>query len=166
MARKDHQSEKQALLDELVEIRAKIIDRCRQLDRGLVETPFLGHWSIMELLAHLSGWDLANAEAADAILAGRLPAFYKHHDQDWKEFNQILVQRHIEVDFERMLSSVHETQRTLIATLETIPPAEFFKDHGLRFKGYKVILSRLLTAEAEDEAEHLAQIETFIMQPH
>ena len=162
MARKNYQIEKQRLLQALVDVRQRIFNRCRPLDRAIVVTPFLGHWSIMELLAHLSGWDLANKEAAEAILAGRLPAFYQHHDQDWRTFNQILVQRHLKAEFESLLASVEGTHQSLIIFLETIPAGEFYKDRGLRFKGYKVLLSRLVAAEAEDEADHLEQIETFL----
>lgn len=162
MAPDNRSIEKHNLLLTLVDVRKQIIDRSRQIDPALVRTPFLGHWSIMELLAHLSGWDLANLEAAEAILAGRLPAFYEHYDKDWRAFNRLLIQRYLVSDFKSMLAAVADSHQQLIAALEPIPAADFFKDNGLRFKGYKVIIGRLLAAEVEDEGEHFKQIDSFI----
>jgi hypothetical protein len=116
---------------------------------------------VKDLLAHLVGWDFANLEAGQAILAGKMPAFYSHHDQDWQTFNARLVAEHKEDDFEPLLASLEESHQELVDFLETVPAEEFDRDRGLRFKRYKVTIARLLQAEAEDEAEHYAQIKEF-----
>ena len=49
----------------------------------------------------------------------------------------------------------------MIEFLQTIPPEKFNKDFGVRFRGYKVTIQRLLEAEREDEQTHLGQIRDF-----
>jgi hypothetical protein len=46
----------------------------------------------------------------------------------------------------------------LLDFLAIIPPEKFNKDFGVRFRGYKVTVQRLLEAELEDEKTHLQQI--------
>jgi len=42
--------------------------------------------------------------------------------------------------------------------MRTIAAEELDRDTGVRFKGYKVTVARLLQAEAGDERRHAAQI--------
>jgi hypothetical protein len=162
MSAKHVRIEKGQLLIDLAAIRQRILDRSLQFDRQMTAQAFVGHWTIIELLAHLAGWDEANQEAVQAIMAGRLPGFYKHAGKDWNEFNRILVARYSVQDLSQMLSVVANSHQKLMAQLENLPDEAFTTDFGLRYKGYKVILGRLLRSEAEDEKVHLEQIETFL----
>ena len=67
--------------------RAAILACARSWPADRVEEVFLGEWCLLDLLAHLSGWDEANREAVTAVQAGRLPEFYAHKDADWRGFN-------------------------------------------------------------------------------
>jgi len=118
-------------------------------------------WKLKELLAHLAGWDFANLEAAQAVLRGELPAFYAYHGRDWQTYNAQLVAQYRRDDFVELLSSVRDSHHNLIDFLQTIPAAEFDKDRGVRFRGYKVTIARLLQAETEDEKTHHQQIGLF-----
>jgi hypothetical protein len=155
------QAKKSQIISDLIEARRKILDVASSLPPAQQDEVFLGAWSIMDLLAHLAGWDFANLEAAQAILAGKVPAFYAHHDRDWKTFNARLVAEHKKDDFALLLASVEDSHQVLVDFLETIPAEEFGRDRGVRFRRYKVTIARLLQAEAKDEAEHYTQIKEF-----
>lgn len=155
------QAKKDKIIAKLVEARRKILDAAALLSPAEQDQVFLGVWSVKDLLAHLVGWDFANMEAAKALLAGQLPGFYSHHDRGWKTYNARLVAEYKKDDFADLLSSVEDSHQKLIDLLRAIPAEEFDKDRGVRFKGYKVTIARLLQVEANDEKTHHAQIEEF-----
>jgi hypothetical protein len=51
-----------------------------------------------------------------------------------------------------------DSQEKLIEFLQTVQSENFNKDFGVRFRGYKVTIQRLLEAEIKDEQTHLQQI--------
>jgi hypothetical protein len=155
------QSKKDKVISGLIEARRKILDVASSLSPAQQDEVFLGVWSTKDLLAHLVGWDFANLEAAQAILAGKVPAFYAHHDRDWKTFNARLVTEHKKDDFVRLIASLEESHHMLVDFLETVPAEEFDRDRGIRFRRYKVTIASLLQAEAKDEEEHAMQIAQF-----
>jgi len=155
------QAKKDQVISELVEARRRILQVASSLSPAQQNEVFLGIWSIKDLLAHLVGWDFANLEAAQAVLAGKVPAFYASHDRDWRTFNARLVAEHKKDDFGVLLASLEESHQALIDFLETVPAEEFDRDRGVRFRRYKVTIARLLQAEAKDEEEHYEQIKEF-----
>lgn len=155
------QAKKEQIIAELTEARREILDAAAQLQAEQQDQVFLGVWSVNDLLAHLMGWDLANLAAAREVLAGQLPAFYAYHDRDWQTYNARLVTQHTQAGWAKMVASVEESHRKLIDYVRTIPAEELERDRGVRFKGYKVTIARLLQAEAGDEKQHAAQIRDF-----
>jgi hypothetical protein len=155
------QAKKDKIISGLVETRRRILDAASSLSPEEQDEIFLGVWSVKDLLAHLVGWDFTNLEAAKAILAGRLPNFYPCHDRDWKTYNARLVAEYKRDDFADLLSSGEGSHRMLVDFLKTIPAEDFDKDKGVRFKGHKVTIARLLQVEIDDEKTHLTQIEGF-----
>lgn len=123
---------------------------------------FLGTWSVKDLLAHLAGWDFANLEAVEAVLAGRLPAFYAYRDPDWRTYNAMLVARYRRGMLTEMIEQARDSHRQLLDFLQSIPAESLGRDFGVRFRGYKVTIQRLLTAEHGDEMTHLQQIGDFL----
>lgn len=150
---------KERIIADLVEARIRIVDAAFSLSPEDRERVFLGTWSIKDLLAHLIGWDLTNLQAAEEILAGRLPGFYDRYDPDWKTYNADLVTRHKKEKFADLLATAKESHHNLIEFLRTIPADEFEKERGLHWHGHRVTLASLLEAEAQDEKTHYAQIE-------
>jgi hypothetical protein len=155
------QAKKDKIIADLVEARGKILDAASSLSPADQDRVFLGVWSVKDLLAHLVGWDFANLEAAQAILTGQLPGFYAHYDRDWRTYNARLVAKHKREDFADLLASVEDSHQELIGFLETIPAEEFDRDKGVRFKGYKVTIARLLQTEIDDEKTHHMQVDEF-----
>ena len=117
---------------------------------------------MVDLIAHLIGWDFANLAAAKDIQAGKLPDFYAHYDKDWKTYNAELVAKYKRDNFDELLALARDSHGQLIAYLESVPAEAFEKDFGVRTgRNYKVTIARLLQAELKDEQEHLKQIQEF-----
>ena len=152
------EEKKERLLSGLVDVRERILKESARFSPEMMEVRFVGIWTIRDLLAHLSGWDITNFQAAQEIMDGKVPSFYAYHDRDWKSYNATLVEEYKREDLQSQLSQMRDTHDKLIRFLEELPAEEFFKDRGIRNKGYKVILSRLLEVEREDEEIHMQQI--------
>jgi hypothetical protein len=155
------QATKDEIISALIQARRKILDVAYAVPPDRRDEVFLGIWSVQDLLAHLIGWDYTNKDAARSILEGELPYFYEYRDRDWASYNALLVHRHKKGHYAELLNAVETSHAALTGFLATVPAEEFDKDHGVRFKRYKVTISRLLEAEAEDEEEHHRQIKEF-----
>ncbi len=150
-----------ALFHALTDVRGRILADAGSLPTHARDRVFLGVWSAADLLAHLVGWDHANCEAAGEILAGRLPSFYTYHDRDWAGFNAMLVARYKRDDYEALLADAANSHADLIAAIARIPVEELDRDRGIRFRGWKVTIARLLQVEQRDEEEHWRQLRDF-----
>lgn len=70
-------------------------------------------------------------------------------------------QKHKKDSPQELLTKARESQGQLLEFLNTIPAENFNKDFGVRFRGYRVTIQRLLEAERGDEQTHLQQITDF-----
>lgn len=156
-------NEKKAkLIANLNDTRSSILEAAASLPDDRVDEEFVGSWGIMELLAHLRGWDLTNIQAAKAIPSGRLPDFYAEYDKDWATYNAKLVSRHRQDDLVTMISSVDASRSDLVVFLNQLDAEDIFGDHGVRRGNYKVTIARLIEADIKDGKEHLDQIRRFL----
>jgi hypothetical protein len=154
-------SKKEEVISRLQKSRADILAEVSALSAKDRRTVFLGTWSVMDLLAHLAGWDFANIEAIQSVLAGELPAFYEYRDRDWQTYNAMLVERYRKGSFRELLATVRTSHKKLVELLQTIPPEHFNRDFGVRFRGYKVTIQRLVEADIKDVTVHCRQIRDF-----
>jgi hypothetical protein len=152
---------KDELLFGLKAVRESILAEAIALPAGARDRVFLGTWTVMDLLAHLAGWDAANLKAARDVLDSLLPEFYEHHDHDWKLYNAMLVAIYKRPTLKEQVELVRETQKQLLNYLQTLPAEDFKRDTGVRFKGIKVTIARLLQAELDDEKTHFEQVFEF-----
>ena len=152
---------KHSLIAGILDVRRQIMETARQLPLEAQEETFLGRWDLKDLLAHMKGWDEANLLAIEEILEGRLPSLYAHAGGGWSGYNAILVQRHRKENLVELLGDLEESQSALLARLEAVDAQELDRDRGIRFKGWKVTIARLLQAEQHDEQEHLSQLQDF-----
>ena len=156
-----YETEKQALLRSLSSARHAVLREAREVRLARQSTVFLGTWSARHLVAHLIGWDHTDAQAAAQILRHRVPSFFRHHDHDWVTYNAALVRRHNRGAYRNLLASATNSSDRLLAFLQQIPASKFFQDSGLRSRGWKVTIARLLAAEANDERTHASQLKRF-----
>lgn len=152
------QFKKSALIADMTATRRDILTAAAEVPPALRDKVFLGSWSLLDLLAHLAGWDDANRQAVEALRGGQLPAFYEYAERSWATFNAKLVSEYRVDDFDALTRRVRDCQQQLLDVLEALPPEDFDRDFGVRFKKYKVTISRLLRAELQDEKQHLQQI--------
>lgn len=155
------QAKKEWIINEVQRVRSELLAEVATLSRKERDTVFLGIWSVRDLLAHLAGWDFTNLDAAKSIIAGRLPSFYEHRNRDWQTYNAMLVKKYGRNTFRELLATLKESQKKLIDHLQTIPPEYFNRDFGVRFRGYKVTIQRLLEADIKDVQIHRRQIVDF-----
>ena len=156
------EARKDAIIARLIEARACILAAVSSLPTDRQDDVFLGVWSVKDLLAHLVGWDFANIEAAEAVLAGSLPSFYAHRDRGWRTYNAGLVARYRQDDLAALVRSVEQSHQALIAFLSKVDSEAFDRDMGLRAGRFKVTIARLLDAEAQDELTHCRQVRAFV----
>jgi hypothetical protein len=155
------EEKKQVLIANLIAVRQRIIAAAVSLPLKKRKTIFLGIWSPMELLAHLAGWDETNLAAAELILANKLPRFYRYYDKDWATYNANLVAKYGRPTLKELVKLVRKTQETLIDFLSTLPADEYWRNRGIRARGWKVTIGSLLEAEFCDEEEHYSQLKAF-----
>ncbi len=155
------QIKKHELIADLIETRRNIMDIVSSFSPTEQDQVFLGIWSIKDLLAHLIGWLEANCEAVKAIQEGQLPEFYAYKDRDWQTYNARLVSQYKLESMAALLSTMQVSHQKLIDSIQGMPVEEFEQDFGVRFKGYKVTIARLLQAELKDEKVHYVQMEMF-----
>ena len=155
------QAKKEWILREMQRVRSELLTEVAALSRKERDTVFLGIWSVRDLLAHLAGWDFANLDAAKRIIKGRLPSFYDHHDRDWQMYNAMLVKKYRRDTFREQRATLKRSQQMLVDHLQAIPPEYFNRDFGVRFRGYRVTIQRLLQTDIKDVQIHHQQIVDF-----
>jgi hypothetical protein len=156
------EKKKADLIAGLKDTREKILASASSMPSEKQDQVFLGTWSAFDLLAHLAGWDETNLKAANEILEGNLPSFYAESDRDWASYNAKLIAEFGRDDFEELLTLTRETHASLLNFLKELPADELWVDRGIRARGWKVTIGRLLEAEMSDEKEHLEQINRFM----
>ncbi len=153
---------KQKLLSDFSEARSNLLAAAARVPTGQDERVFLGIWGIKDLLAHLIGWDHSNLEVIDAVTNGKLPAFYAQIDKDWHSYNVYLVKVYKKDAATELIKDAQASHRTLVDRLTEIPAKDLFHDYGVRYRGYKVTVARLIESETGDERVHAAQVEAFV----
>lgn len=160
--KKYHLAEKNDLLSAFRDNRFAILACARTWPPDQVETIFLGEWSLLDLLAHISGWDDANREAITAVQAGRLPEFYAHKDPDWRIYNASHVRNYRRPTLDAQLALVEATFGKLMESLAQLGAEDLYRDYGVRYKGWKVILFRLVESDLKDVRIHLEQMRAWL----
>jgi hypothetical protein len=150
------------LVDELVAVRAGVLDAASEVPAEERDTPFVGHWTIKDLLAHLAGWDYASMEAVVDLIAGRLPAFYDEYDPGWASYNQKLIETYGTEEWDELLSLLQESQAAFLDAVAGLSEEEVMAARGPAWRGRDISLHAVLRAAVRDESEHLQQIRSFV----
>jgi hypothetical protein len=152
---------KDQTLSALTETRQKLLSAASKISEEDQDVIFLGVWSIRDLLAHLIGWDHTNIDAIKSVMHNEVPAFYEYRDRDWQTYNAMLVKKYKRGSIQKLLMSAKHSHEKLMGFLQPIPPEVLNKDFGVRFRGYKVTIRRLLEADTKDSQIHSKQITDF-----
>lgn len=152
MTPRPQETHKDRLLADIAQVRNRILVADER------DEVFLGTWSIKDLLAHLIGWDYANARACHEILAGEMPAFYAHEDRGWQTYNAMLVREHRRDDLEELLEAARASHEHLLDTVRGLPNAALERTPSGR---RRPTIGSLLRLEVRDELEHLKQVKAW-----
>lgn len=158
----DKEQAKKELIQRYLENRQHILEAAASLPIASHNIVFVGEWTIIELLAHLCGWDHTFLAAFQQILDSRLPDFFSDYDHNWQRFNYRLVARYRQNNLEEMRRELEESQTLLAGFLHGLPAEQLFEDCGICTEnGYRVTISGLMESLTQEEHEHLEQIREF-----
>lgn len=159
------ETRKQRLVQEFTETRSSILEAALALPPAAQDAVFLGVWSAHDIVAHLAGWDYANLQAIEEILAGRLPAFYAAYDSDWRSFNAELVKRHKQPFLPATVAAAQASHWALLDRLAGLSAEDMYRNVGVRSpRGRRVTIAMLITADVSDGRKHADQIRSFASQ--
>jgi hypothetical protein len=153
---------KAQLIENLIDVRRRIFELADTCPTERYREIFSGTWSLRELLAHFAGWDETNIQAAREIMDGKLPSFYAFIDKDWKTYNAMLVERYGREELKDQLTVSRQAHQALIEFLQGLPADDLWADRGIRARGWKVTIGRLLEVEAKDEEIHYQDLKAFL----
>jgi len=145
------QIRKNALLGDIRRTRSDLLEAAGRVPAELRTLTAVDGYSVLEVLARLTGWDDANFQAVDAVRAGHLPDFYAYAERGWSTFNDKLAQDYASMDYAALVTRVRSSQQRLLDVVDGLPPEDLERDYGVRFKKTKITISRLLRAQMLDE---------------
>ena len=155
-------SETGGLVDAFVRGRETLLRAAEGVPPHLRETPFVGHWNVMDLLAHLVGWDYTNLNAVEEFKAGRVPDFYRHYDPGWAAYNQQLIDRYGASDWQALLGALRESQEAVTGMLRLLTPEEMTRELSGPGRRRPVTIAGIVRAAIRDEREHAQQVRAFV----
>lgn len=115
-------------------------------------------WTAREVIAHLIGWNRLYVGGCQAILAGRVPAYYADPGPNFGKINAILVARHGRGDMDGLLADLRASAADLAAYIGQLPQAPWAADRGVRQGGRVLTVQRAVDALIEDYGHHRVQM--------
>jgi hypothetical protein len=155
-------NENEGLIDSFVQVREVLLLAADSVAPARRETPFVGHWNLMDLLAHLIGWDYTNMNAIEEFKAGRVPDFYREYDPGWAAYNQQLINRYAAGDWDGLRESLRQSQVAVVDMMRLLTPEEITREIAVAGRRRPVSIAGVLRAAIRDEREHLEQIMNFV----
>jgi hypothetical protein len=155
-------SEQTDVVDSLVLTREALLREADAVPPELRETPFVGHWNLMDVLAHLVGWDYTNQRAIEEFRQGQTPDFYRHYDAGWASYNQQLIDHYGSSDWVALRSALDKSQASVVAVLRSLGAEELTQELSRPGRRRPVTIEGILRAAVGDEREHLEQIRSFV----
>lgn len=161
MIRKTREDKKRAWIDGLTAARRSVLEAVRSLPLECADVNFIGTWSVMDLLAHMVGWDYTNIGAIQEILAGQYPSFFRRYDKDWQSYNSELVERYRKETLGESLAELESSHHQLVSFLQRLDAEALVNGKARSERGRTVTIRNLLLSEAGDETEHAKQVLAF-----
>ncbi len=159
--RKSTEERKTEIIAALAAVRQNLMACIASLPAQAHNQPCVGFWTIKDLLAHLTGWDITNLQAVQEILNGQRPTFFRYYDHDWQTYNASLVLQYHQDCLADSITQAEESHRRLVEYLQTLSPNQILEGKSPRQQGRPVTIRNLLRAEAQDENKHCEQVRAF-----
>lgn len=152
------------LVDAFLRGRELLLRVAGEVPPELRTTPFVGHWNLMDVLAHLVGWDYTNVNAIEALKAGSVPDFYRQYDPGWASYNRQLIDRYGAADWDDLQAALAQSQAAVTQMLGLLTEEDLTKElsEPERFRRRPITIAGILQAAIRDEREHTRQIREFV----
>ncbi len=138
--------ERRRLLAELELERNQLIrniETCRIRD---IERPFIGEWSLKDIVGHIASWEAEVVTAIRELRAGRRPELFDFDRTRLHEWNQEHVERKRRLDFFSVLDQLRDGRHRLLDELAHLADEDLV-DEGSRYR-------RLILAIIDHDREH------------
>jgi hypothetical protein len=158
-------TESDDLVNAFVHGREALLRAALAMPPHMRSTPFVGYWNLLDLLAHLVGWDYTNLNAVAEIKAGRIPDFYRHYDPGWASYNRQLIDRYGSSDWQELLDALGQSQEAVVTVMCTLTPEETTRELSQPGRRRPVSIAAIVRAAIRDEREHARQVRAFNTRP-
>lgn len=152
----------------------ELLDNCHlKIIQALDDLPELqwdiprvcGDWSIKEIIAHLTSYELALAEALNAF-SGQAPMssptpYLTRLIEDGTSFNHEEVEKRRYKTAQHVLDEYNDIQVQTLSLLQHIPAEQCQQKGTMPWYGAERSLNDLITSHCNHASEHCAQIEQF-----
>jgi hypothetical protein len=138
--------ERRRLLAELELERNQLIrnvETCRIRD---IERPFIGEWSVKDIVGHVASWEAEVVTAIRELREGRRPELYDFNRARLDAWNREHVERKRSLDFFSVLEQLRTGRQRLVDELAHISD-EDLADEGSRYR-------KLVAAVIDHDREH------------
>ncbi len=90
-------------------------------DSELLESGVTGHWSVKDIIAHVTWWEEEALKHLPLIMSGRKPPRYSVAYGGIDAFNAQMTEQKRSLSLDEVLQQQDETHQRLIAFIQTVP---------------------------------------------
>ena len=140
------------LLSEIDQIRTEMGQVVQKIDTSLTIYP---GWTIKEMIAHISAWEIVIHKAFQTYQAGEPPYFL--HEQDFDLFNEEVVNYRGSWSLEKVLQEWKEVREDLKKSIQKLKETDLEVEMVLPW-GSERTVAELIEIIGEHEGEHMKDI--------
>ncbi|MCC7362757.1 MAG: DinB family protein [Dehalococcoidia bacterium] len=119
------------------------IEWCRIRD---IERPFVGDWSLKDIIGHIATWEAEVVTAFRSIAAGRRPELYDFEAQRLDDWNIDHVERKRDIPFWAMVEQLRGGRERLLSEIAEVSDEELLREGSRR--------ERLVRSVIEHDRHH------------
>jgi DinB superfamily len=120
-----------------------------------------GDWSVKEIVAHLTSYELALAEALNTLSGQEPPPYLTRLLKDGAKFNDEEVEKRRYRTAQHVLDEYNDIQVQTLSLLQQIPAEKLQQKGTMPWYGAERSLNDLIISHCNHASEHCAQIEKF-----
>ncbi len=149
--------EREHLLQELDDARQALRDLMREMDIHLEVYP---HWTMKELLAHITGWDDATIASIRSLAADQPPATPAIRGIDY--YNEQTVAERDALDYDHIVREFERSRQVLKDLVRELPEEKFYLPLVYPW-GNVGTVSGVIEIFTEHEIEHAKEIRSLYL---
>ncbi len=125
----------------------------------MLRTKTVGEWSIKDMMAHVTAWEIYFLERYSEGLAGK-----KIDMPDWSKpgtvdaINRHIFEKNRSRDLNNIMKDFSATYQQILSIVESIPGTDMFAQGKFAWTGKDTLADYIFVNTSEHYAEHLASI--------